>query len=52
MAEKTTVNPDKQKVLSAVLDKIEKDFGKGSIMRMNSESIEQVAGESAGQTLW
>ena len=43
MAEKVTVNPDKQKVLSAVLDKIEKDFGKGSIMRMNSESIEQVA---------
>ena len=43
MAEKVAVNPDKQKVLSAVLDKIEKDFGKGSIMRMNSESIEQVA---------
>ncbi len=43
MAEKVTVNPDKQKVLSAVLDKIEKDFGKGSIMRMNSESVEQVA---------
>ena len=43
MAEKVAVNPDKQKVLSAVLDKIEKDFGKGSIMRMNSESIEPVA---------
>ncbi|MBQ8272734.1 MAG: recombinase RecA [Tidjanibacter sp.] len=43
MAEKIAVNPDKQKVLSAVLDKIEKDFGKGSIMRMNSESVEQVA---------
>ncbi|MBQ2248418.1 MAG: recombinase RecA [Tidjanibacter sp.] len=43
MAEKVTVNPDKQKMLSAVLDKIEKDFGKGSIMRMNSESVEQVA---------
>ena len=43
MAEKVAVNPDKQKVLSAVLDKIEKDFGKGSIMRMNSESVEQVA---------
>ena len=37
------VNPDKLKVLSAVMDKIEKDFGKGSIMRMNSESIEDVA---------
>ena len=34
MAEKVTVNPDKQKMLSAVLDKIEKDFGKGSIMKL------------------
>lgn len=39
----TQVNPDKLKVLNAVMDKIEKDFGKGSIMRMNSESIEDVA---------
>ena len=37
------VNPDTLKVLNAVMDKIEKDFGKGSIMRMNSESIEDVA---------
>ncbi len=37
------VNADKLKVLSAVMDKIEKDFGKGSIMRMNSDSIEDVA---------
>ena len=43
MAEKVVVNPDKQKVLSAVLDKIEKDFGKGSIMRMSKDSVEQVA---------
>jgi len=43
MAEKPAINPEKQKVLNAVLDKIEKDFGKGSIMRMNSESIEHVA---------
>ena len=43
MAEKVAVNPDKQKVLSAVLDKIEKDFGKGSIMRMSKDSVEQVA---------
>ena len=28
MAEKVAINADKQKVLSAVLDKIEKDFGK------------------------
>ena len=42
MAEKVAVNADKLKVLGAVLDKIEKDFGKGSIMRMNSESAQQV----------
>ena len=32
MAEKTQVNADKLKVLTAVMEKIEKDFGKGSIM--------------------
>ncbi len=35
MSEKKQVNADKLKVLSAVMDKIEKDFGKGSIMRMS-----------------
>ena len=39
MAEKPQANADKLKVLSAVMDKIEKDFGKGSIMRMNSAGI-------------
>lgn len=43
MAEKPQINPDKLKVLNAVMDKIEKDFGKGAIMRMNSEKIEEVA---------
>ena len=42
MAEKVQVNPDKLKVLSAVMDKIEKDFGKGSIMRMSSEAVTNV----------
>ncbi|MBQ6940042.1 MAG: recombinase RecA [Alistipes sp.] len=42
MAEKTQVNADKLKVLSAVMDKIEKDFGKGSIMRMSSDSVTDV----------
>ncbi|MBQ4279739.1 MAG: recombinase RecA [Rikenellaceae bacterium] len=40
---KTQINPDKLKVLNAVMDKIEKDFGKGSIMRMSSDKIEDVA---------
>ena len=35
MAEKVQINADKLKVLDAVMQKIEKDFGKGSIMRMN-----------------
>ena len=35
MAEKTQANPDKLKVLNAVMEKIEKDFGKGSIMRLS-----------------
>ena len=39
MAEKAQTNPDKLKVLNAVMEKIEKDFGKGSIMRMNSTEV-------------
>jgi recombination protein RecA len=42
MAEKVQANADKLKVLSAVMDKIEKDFGKGSIMRMSSEAVTNV----------
>ena len=42
MAEKVQVNADKLKVLSAVMDKIEKDFGKGSIMRMSSDAVADV----------
>ena len=40
--EKTQANADKLKVLSAVMDKIEKDFGKGSIMRMSSEAVSDI----------
>ena len=43
MADKPQINPEKLKVLNAVMDKIEKDFGKGAIMRMSSETIEDVA---------
>ena len=35
--EKTQVNADKLKVLSAVMDKIEKDFGKGTIMKLGDQ---------------
>lgn len=42
MADKSQVNPEKLKVLSAVMDKIEKDFGKGAIMKMSSKAVETV----------
>ena len=42
MAEKVQVNADKLKVLNAVMEKIEKDFGKGSIMRMSSDTVTDV----------
>lgn len=42
MSEKKEVNQDKLKVLNAVLDKIEKDFGKGAVIRMNSSEVEDV----------
>lgn len=42
MADKSQVNPEKLKVLSAVMDKIEKDFGKGAIMKMSSKAVVSV----------
>ncbi|MEG1758827.1 MAG: recombinase RecA [Alistipes sp.] len=48
MAEKIQVNADKLKVLNAVMEKIEKDFGKGSIMRMNSSEIVDIPVISTG----
>lgn len=41
-SDKKEVNQDKLKVLNAVLDKIEKDFGKGAVMRMNTAEVEDV----------
>ena len=40
--EKPQVNPEKLKVLSAVMDKIEKDFGKGAIMNMSDRAVDKV----------
>lgn len=42
-SKKPEANPEKLKVLNAVMDKIEKDFGKGSIMRMGNKSVQDVA---------
>ena len=40
--EKPQVNPEKLKVLSAVMDKIENDFGKGAIMKMSDRAVDKV----------
>lgn len=40
--QKPQVNPEKLKVLSAVMDKIEKDFGKGAIMKMSDRAVDKV----------
>ncbi len=42
MADKAQINPEKLKVLSAVMDKIEKDYGKGAIMKMSSKTVDAV----------
>ena len=42
MTERAQINPEKLKVLSAVMDKIEKDFGKGAIMKMSSKKVDEV----------
>jgi recombination protein RecA len=39
---KKAVQSDKLKALQAAMDKIEKNFGKGSIMKMGDEVVEQV----------
>ena len=48
MAEKTQANPDKLKVLNAVMEKIEKDFGKGAVMRLGETEIPKVEAISTG----
>jgi recombination protein RecA len=41
-AGKPGLNADKLKALRAAMDKIEKDFGKGSIMKLGDESVENI----------
>ena len=48
MTEKAQINPEKLKVLSAVMDKIEKDFGKGAIMKMSSKKVDEVPVSPSG----
>ncbi|BDX38320.1 protein RecA [Tenuifilaceae bacterium CYCD] len=42
------VSKEKLKALQATLDKIEKDFGKGSIMKMGDKAIAEVSAISSG----
>ena len=40
--EKKEVNKEKQKALQLTMDKLEKTYGKGSIMRLGDQAIENV----------
>jgi recombination protein RecA len=46
--DQTTVQKEKLKALALTLDKIEKSFGKGSIMRMGDKPVEDVPAISSG----
>ena len=46
--EQSAVNKEKLKALQLTLDKIEKSFGKGSIMRMSDKPVEDVPAISSG----
>ncbi len=46
--EKSQVNKEKLKALQLTMDKIEKSYGKGSIMRMGDQAIENIPAISSG----
>lgn len=48
MSEEKNINSEKLKALRAAMEKIEKTYGKGSIMKMGDEKIEEVAVISSG----
>ncbi|MCD7978228.1 MAG: recombinase RecA [Tannerellaceae bacterium] len=48
VAGKDAPNADKLKALRAAMDKIEKSYGKGSIMKLGEDSVENVAVISSG----
>ena len=47
---KPAVNADKLKALRAAMEKIEKNYGKGSIMKLGDESIENIEGTGNSRT--
>ncbi len=46
--EKTEMNKEKLKALQLTMDKIEKSYGKGSIMRMGDQALEDIPAISSG----
>ncbi|MGE0019489.1 MAG: recombinase RecA [Draconibacterium sp.] len=46
--EKLAINKEKLKALQLTMDKIEKSFGKGSIMRLGDRPVDEVAAISSG----
>ncbi|HCE56393.1 MAG TPA: recombinase RecA [Prolixibacteraceae bacterium] len=46
--EKQAINKEKLKALQLTMDKIEKSFGKGSIMRLGDRPVDEVAAISSG----
>ncbi len=48
MSETTTLDAEKQKALDAAISKIEKDFGKGSIMKLGDKSATMVESTPTG----
>ena len=48
MAENTKPSNEKLKALQLAMEKIEKDHGKGTIMKMGSEKIEEIPVISSG----
>ncbi len=49
--EKAQINKEKLKALQLTMDKIEKSYGKGSIMRLGDRAIDDVAAISSGSIL-
>lgn len=48
VAAKPQISTDKLKVLQAAMDKLEKDFGKGTVMRMSDRPVENLQVISSG----
>ncbi len=48
MSKESNVNSEKLKALKLTIDKIDKDFGKGSVMMMNEKGVHEIESVSTG----